>query len=112
MYYRRGGCIFNKLRKNPHRSRGLCMTTNLEMPGGDEQPVISSSERLASSLPLSFAQQQLWLLCQEQSALNLQAVFRLEGTLEFQALRRAFDELLRRHEGLRTRVEANDGSPV
>ena len=64
---------------------------------------------------LSFAQRRLWLLDQllpSGSVYNVPRVVRLVGALDVEALRRAFDELLRRHEALRTRFEVHDGEPV
>nr|WP_301542280.1 non-ribosomal peptide synthetase [Pyxidicoccus fallax] len=65
--------------------------------------------------PLSFAQQRLWFLDQLQpgSALyNIPMPLRLEGPLDVSALERAFGELVRRHESLRTTFHAEAGQPV
>jgi amino acid adenylation domain-containing protein len=61
--------------------------------------------------PASFMQQRLWFLEQLTpggSAYNLPAALRISGRLDVSALQRSLDELLRRHEILRTtfRVEA------
>jgi len=56
-------------------------------------------------LPLSLAQQRLWLLHQlapHDSAYNISQAVRLEGELDVAALRRTIDALVRRHEILRT----------
>ena len=56
-------------------------------------------------LPLSFPQQRLWILEQmegELAAYNLPYVWRLRGTLNVEALRRALQAVLCRHEPLRT----------
>ncbi|GAB2714323.1 non-ribosomal peptide synthetase [Kitasatospora kifunensis] len=69
----------------------------------------------AGALPLSFAQRQLWMLDQMQpdSTEYLMAVrLRLRGALDAAALRRALDELVARHEVLRTRYATLDGEPV
>ena len=65
-----------------------------------------------ADLPLSFAQQRLWFLaCLDSTgeAYGISAVLRLEGVLDEAALRRAFCEIVRRHEALRTRIVATDG---
>jgi amino acid adenylation domain-containing protein len=65
--------------------------------------------------PLSFAQQRLWFLHQlepENPAYNLPSAHRLAGPLDAGALARAFAEVVRRHEVLRTRYAAVDGAPV
>ncbi|MCP4654400.1 MAG: amino acid adenylation domain-containing protein, partial [bacterium] len=58
-------------------------------------------------LPLSFAQQRLWFLdqYQPQSAIyNVYYAFRLSGPLDRLALERSLNEIVRRHEALRTRL--------
>ncbi|WP_164021814.1 non-ribosomal peptide synthetase, partial [Pyxidicoccus trucidator] len=66
------------------------------------------------SLPLSFAQQRLWFLDQLQpggALYNIPTPLRLEGALEVAVLERAFTELVRRHESLRTTFHADAGHP-
>jgi amino acid adenylation domain-containing protein len=66
-------------------------------------------------LALSFAQQRLWFLDQLQPAsafYNLPAAIRLTGQLNLTALQRSFDEIVRRHESLRTTVTSVDGRPT
>jgi len=66
-------------------------------------------------VPASFAQQRLWLLDRllpTGSAYNIDEVVRLTGTLDVTALRGALNEVVRRHEALRTRFELDDGAPV
>ncbi|HEX2208939.1 MAG TPA: amino acid adenylation domain-containing protein, partial [Longimicrobium sp.] len=64
--------------------------------------------------PLSFAQRRLWLLMQlgANAAYNLASALRMRGALDEWALERALDEIVRRHETLRTRIEERDGEPV
>ena len=64
--------------------------------------------------PLSFAQQRLWVLMQlgAGAAYNLASSLRMTGALDDWALERALDEIVRRHETLRTRIEVRDGEPV
>jgi acyl carrier protein len=65
--------------------------------------------------PTSFAQQRLWFLNQlepESPAYNVSAAVRLEGRLDVDALARSLNEIVRRHEALRTTFAELDGSPV
>ncbi|HZH14313.1 MAG TPA: condensation domain-containing protein, partial [Archangium sp.] len=66
----------------------------------DLRPVARTGE-----LPLSFAQQRLWFLEQLEPGLptyHIPLAMRLEGALDVSALERAFQELVHRHESLRT----------
>ncbi|MDF5727414.1 MAG: amino acid adenylation domain-containing protein [Rhizonema sp. PD38] len=74
-------------------------------------------ERISRSqeLPLSFAQQRLWFLSQlepNSPFYNIPAAVRLEGQLNLSALQQSFNEILRRHEALRTNFQALVGQPV
>ncbi|MGK7878448.1 MAG: amino acid adenylation domain-containing protein, partial [Xenococcaceae cyanobacterium] len=65
-------------------------------------------------LPLSFAQQRLWFLGQLEpgsSAYNMPAVYRLTGQLNITVLEQSLNEIIRRHEVLRTTFPAVDGQP-
>ncbi|MEW5928459.1 MAG: amino acid adenylation domain-containing protein, partial [Gemmatimonadota bacterium] len=66
-------------------------------------------------LPLSFAQQRLWLvdrLDPGSSAYNMPVALRLRGALDTAALRASLDALVRRHETLRTVFAEREGGPV
>jgi amino acid adenylation domain-containing protein len=65
-------------------------------------------------LPLSFAQQALWLLDRmhpNQSQYHVPVVVRLHGDLDVEALRRALTRVAGRHEVLRTVFPSVDGEP-
>src|SRR5918999_6419522 len=65
--------------------------------------------------PLSFAQQRLWFVQQmdpASSAYNMPMAFRLSGRLDVAALEWALNEILRRHEILRTTFDVLDQQPV
>ncbi len=66
-------------------------------------------------LPLSFAQQRLWFLHQlepDNPAYTLPTAIRLEGVLDLPALERSINEVVRRHEVLRTTFVQGDSYPV
>jgi amino acid adenylation domain-containing protein len=68
-----------------------------------------------ADLPLSFAQQRLWFVGQldpGNSAYNIPAAVRLRGALNVAALERSVNEIVRRHEALRTTFPMVDGRPV
>ncbi|MDQ1592737.1 MAG: hypothetical protein QOG71_3364 [Pyrinomonadaceae bacterium] len=67
------------------------------------------------SVPLSFAQQRLWFLDQfepDSAVYNIPAAVRLKGALDVSALERSFNEVVRRHEILRTSFALVDGQPA
>ncbi|MCP4656731.1 MAG: AMP-binding protein, partial [bacterium] len=66
------------------------------------------------TVPLSFAQQRLWFLDQFErgSAMyNLPNALRLSGRLDLAVLERSLNEIVRRHEALRTNFAGTGGQP-
>jgi non-ribosomal peptide synthetase component F/acyl carrier protein len=73
-----------------------------EVPDGGEAPV-------------SFAQERMWFLDQLEpgtSSLAIPHALRLRGALDAAALKRALEEVVRRHQALRTVFPERDGVPV
>jgi amino acid adenylation domain-containing protein len=69
----------------------------------------------SSICPLSFAQTRLWFLNQLEPngfAYNIFAPLRLKGVLNTNALQQSLNEILRRHEILRTSFNVVDGQPM
>lgn len=66
-----------------------------------------------NKLPLSFAQQRLWFLSQIGSsvAYNLPMALEFKGALNITALHQSLQEIVRRHESLRTTFASDDGIP-
>ena len=65
--------------------------------------------------PLSYAQQRLWFFDQfepGQASYNISGAVRLKGRLDLAVLTRTFNEVVRRHEVLRTTFTTLDGTPV
>ncbi len=62
-------------------------------------------------VPLSFAQERLWIMEQLQAgaAYNMPTALRLNGQLNSTVLQQVLNELVRRHEGLRTHFELRSG---
>jgi amino acid adenylation domain-containing protein len=82
--------------------------------GGVAVPPLRPAPR-GGELPLSFAQERLWFLDQLEpgsSVYNVPAAVRLRGELDVSALGRALDEIIQRHEVLRTTFAAVRGRPV
>src|SRR5580700_7571150 len=66
-------------------------------------------------LPLSFAQERLWVLDQMEPnnpLYNIPRAMRMRGPLQPAALEKALNEIVRRHESQRTTFAAKDGHPV
>ena len=81
---------------------------------GLEIPPIQRISRTAD-LPLSFAQQRLWFLAQlepDSPFYNIIDTVHLQGQLNLAALEQSFNEILRRHEALRTNFKTVEGQPV
>jgi amino acid adenylation domain-containing protein len=94
---------------------GLAEIVEAEMRAGREPlPPVRAVPR-GRSTPLSFAQQRLWFLDKlepNSAAYNLPSALRVEGPLDVAALERSLDEIIRRHEVLRTTFAIHDGEPA
>ena len=76
-------------------------------------PLVPASRN--QDLPLSFAQQRLWFLDQltpGDPAYNLSLATAIRGTLNITALEQSLNEVIRRHEALRTAFREQKGYPV
>lgn len=84
------------------------------VPAPADKPPLQPAPRTAA-MPLSFAQQRLWFLEQFEPGnpmYNIPLALRLHGELQVAALQRALQEIVRRHESLRTTFTAVAGEPV
>ncbi|HEX7773734.1 MAG TPA: condensation domain-containing protein, partial [Pyrinomonadaceae bacterium] len=94
------------------------MTKNIEVKTEIMQPLLSSKVQAVprnGELPLSFGQQRLWFLDQLAPGnpfYNIPAVAYMSGVLDTAALERAINEIMRRHEVLRSTFTTIDGRPV
>jgi amino acid adenylation domain-containing protein len=81
---------------------------------GSQAPAIERVER-GIVLPLSFAQQRLWFFNQmnpESRIYNILTAIKMEGELNVQSLERSLNEIVERHEILRTTFDMLDGEAV
>ncbi len=79
----------------------------------DESFVFSNLQR-GEKLPLSYAQERLWFLDQFEpgsTSYNMPGAVRLTGELDVKLLERSLNEIIRRHEVLRTTFRTVDGEP-
>ena len=77
------------------------------------EPILSMKR--SGELPLSFAQQRMWFLYQLESQspfYNEGLQLRVEGVLNVEALQQSINEIIRRHEILRTTFPAVNGKPL
>ncbi|OUL18944.1 hypothetical protein BV372_33785 [Nostoc sp. T09] len=66
-------------------------------------------------IPLSFAQQRLWFLSQlepDSPAYNVNGAIKIQGAINIEALHYSINEIVKRHEVLRTKLIAVDGKAV
>ncbi|MBI2998772.1 MAG: non-ribosomal peptide synthetase, partial [Deltaproteobacteria bacterium] len=88
----------------------------LKKKGSDAPAQQTIPRRVTSDLaPPSFAQQRLWFLDQlepNSPLYNITRAVRLKGVLDVEALQRALDGIVARHEILRTTFISVEGSPV
>src|SRR5215831_8172223 len=86
----------------------------------EEEPGEASAQNIPrrqskEPLQLSFAKQRLWFLDQWEpgsSTYNVTTAVRLIGLLNFAALEQSLNEIVRRHEALRTSFATENGQPV
>ena len=93
---------------------GRQIDATIKLGEREEAPPLVSIPR-EGLLPLSFAQQRLWFIDQlepGQAVYNCPVAVRMEGWLEVNVLERALNEIIRRHEALRTRIEVEANVPV
>src|SRR6185312_4523456 len=81
---------------------------------GEKTPELVRVSR-EQSLPLSFAQERMWFIDQLEpgsATYNIPAAYLLKGTLDKEALKQSLNEIVKRHEVLRTVFPTQDGKAV
>ncbi|MGP0067608.1 MAG: amino acid adenylation domain-containing protein [Isosphaeraceae bacterium] len=100
--------------EEPTVSRLARVVENAMSDGAALQATPIARARRDAPLPASFAQQRLWFLDQldpGKAAYHIPAAVKLVGSLDTMALERALNEVVRRHEALRTTLVSVDGVP-
>ncbi|MEU8922550.1 amino acid adenylation domain-containing protein [Kitasatospora sp. NPDC048545] len=81
---------------------------------GPQRLALTAGGERPDRVPLSFAQQRLWLIDRMEgpgALYNLPLVLRVAGELDTSALERALGDVVARHESLRTLIAEEDGTP-
>ncbi len=95
--------------------RGLSERVKQARSSGQKKaPSLARADR-GASLPLSYAQHRLWFIDRlepQSAAYNVSLALRFFGILDRAALQKSVDEIVCRHEVLRTRFLERDGVPV
>ena len=87
--------------------------TNFQIQHGLMTPIAAASRE--DPIPLSFAQERLWFLDQLEpgsAAYNIPTATLIEGNLDVVAMEKALNEVIKRHEALRTTVTVAKGQPA
>jgi amino acid adenylation domain-containing protein len=96
-----------------HRTIRELATTIEQAQLAEKIPAISRVSR-DEPIPLSFTQQRLWFIDRMApggSAYNIPASVRIQGLLDLAVLDRVLQEIVSRHESLRTRIQVVEGEP-
>ncbi len=104
------GVLTDALRARLKEHKAALLTL-LQAAAGDSAATITAQTRPAR-IPLAPSQQRLWFLCRFEhvsAAYNMPTLLHLKGHLKRDALTRAFTEIVRRHESLRTTFGEEDG---
>jgi len=109
------GALTGPLRERLAAQKEALLALLRDREGDDRRPDPVPAAR-TGELPLSFGQQRLWFVTQlapaSNAAYNIVAAVRLTGALRVEVLERSLDELIRRHETLRTGFVSVEGRPV
>ncbi|PMB39472.1 non-ribosomal peptide synthetase [Fischerella thermalis CCMEE 5319] len=107
--------LLQKIAELSPEKRALLLQKLNQQKGKVSQAKIQPQSRDTENFPLSFAQQRLWFFSQlepESSAYNIPTALRLTGRLNVVALEKSLNEIVRRHEILRTTFTVINGEPV
>jgi amino acid adenylation domain-containing protein/thioester reductase-like protein len=107
--------LYEKIAELSPEKRELLLSKLKEKQGNAIATEIRHQSRESNTFPLSFAQQRLWFFNQlepDSCAYNISSAVRLTGKLDISAFSQSIQEILQRHEALRTNFQMRDGQPV
>ncbi len=107
--------IIKQVLSLPHEKRELFEILLREQGVDLTDLVILPQPRTGEPFPLSFAQQRLWFLDRLEPGspmYNIPSVMRIKGQLNIAALEESFNQVIQRHEVLRTTFSEKDRQPV
>jgi amino acid adenylation domain-containing protein len=102
-------------RLSPAKLEALARLTQTKPSGARRSRAIPRRSEPGPPAPLSSAQERLWFLHEvnpESAVYHAPAIIRLAGTLDPDALERSLNEIVRRHEVLRTTFANVEGRPL
>ncbi|MBK7992409.1 MAG: hypothetical protein IPK14_03035 [Blastocatellia bacterium] len=88
---------------------------DLEIKKGNKLEIFISKISRNQDIPLSFTQERLWFLSQfepDNAAYNERLAIEIKGSLNFLALEESLNQIIERHEALRTNFAFVNGNPV
>ncbi|HEY9404509.1 MAG TPA: amino acid adenylation domain-containing protein [Pyrinomonadaceae bacterium] len=106
-----------RLEKLSPAQRQLLLKTLREQAAraGESHTIPRRAQQPQEPVPLSFSQERQWLLHQltpDTPAYNVSVPLRIEGVADVSVLERTLNEIVRRHEILRTSFPTIDGTPM
>ena len=107
--------LLEQIAKLSPEKRELLLQRLSKKRGNVSPAAIKPQSRESNCFPLSYAQERLWFLYQlepDSSAYNLSAAYRLTGLLNPAVLQQSLNEIIRRHEVLRTTFITAQGQPL
>ncbi|WP_246113331.1 condensation domain-containing protein, partial [Segetibacter aerophilus] len=107
--------LLDQIRANKESLIDFLSKEDLKLRTVDSNQKIIKAERNSQSfkIPLSFSQERLWFIDQLEGSLqyHITAVLRLKGIMNKNAVEHALNEIVNRHEILRTVYIEEDGEP-
>jgi len=107
--------IAKRIAALPPEKRRQLLERLTKKDGEGSAQKISRQSRETNTFPLSFAQQRLWFLDQLEPnsfTWNISLSYEVTGQINEQALERALQDIVKRHEVLRSTFAVVDGRPV